>query len=170
MFGSNIMLIPITEKNKLNISCYFPRERFYDFYSGELINRDGEGFYNIIYKDYYKMPIFLRGGKITPFQLMDISNEELSQKEFSTKLLINQSIQIIISLDSNFQASGRIYLDNFYNTDARNKKIFYKMLISVSQRTTDASIFLKFILLNIKFLRIYLIILLIKLLFMVSQK
>jgi alpha-glucosidase (family GH31 glycosyl hydrolase) len=143
MFGSNIMLIPITEKNKLNISCYFPRERFYDFYSGELINRDGEGFYNIIYKDYYKMPIFLRGGKITPFQLMDISNEELSQKEFSTKLLINQSIQIIISLDSNFQASGRIYLDNFYNTDARNKKIFYKMLISVSQRTTDASIFFK---------------------------
>ena len=143
MFGSNIMLIPITEKNKLNISCYFPRERFYDFYSGELINRDGEGFYNIIYKDYYKMPIFLRGGKITPFQLMDISNEELSQKEFSTKLLINQSIQIIISLDSNFQASGRIYLDNFYNTDARNKKIFYKMLISVSQRTTDVSIFFK---------------------------
>ena len=143
MLGSNMMIVPIYEKNQTNISLYFPYEKFYDFYSGELINRNGEGYYNVIYKDYLKIPIFLRGGKITPFQLMDISENELSNIEFSTQLLLDKPIQIIISLDNNFQASGRIYFDNLNNTDARSKKIYYKMLISVSQRTTDVSIFFK---------------------------
>ena len=143
MLGSNMMIVPISEKNQTNISLYFPYEKFYDFYSGELINRNGEGYYNVIYQDYLKIPIFLRGGKITPFQLMDTSEDELSNVEFSSQLLLNKPIQIIISLDNNLQASGRIYFDNLNNTDARNKKIFYKMLISVSQRTMDVSIFFK---------------------------
>ena len=74
---------------------------------------------------------------------MDTSEDELSNVEFSSQLLLNKPIQIIISLDNNLQASGRIYFDNLNNTDARNKKIFYKMLISVSQRTMDVSIFFK---------------------------
>ena len=74
---------------------------------------------------------------------MDISENELSKIEFYTQLLLNKPIQIVISLDNNLQATGRIYFDNLNNTDARNKKIYYKMLISFSQRTLDTSIFFK---------------------------
>ena len=41
------------------------------------------------------------------------------------------------------QAQGRILLDDFITPDTKKKKSFYKMIINVSQRTTDISIFFR---------------------------
>ena len=52
-------------------------------------------------------------------------------------------IQLLIALDNNMQAQGRILLDDFVSNDSKKKKFFYKMLITVSQRTNDISIFFR---------------------------
>ena len=46
-------------------------------------------------------------------------------------------------MDNNLQAQGRILLDDFYSNDSKKKKNYYKMTITVSQRTSDISIFFR---------------------------
>ena len=55
----------------------------------------------------------------------------------------DKPLQLLIASDNNLQAQGRILIDNFISNDSKKKKNFYKMLIIVSQRTSDISIFFK---------------------------
>ena len=157
MLGSNILIEPIFQENITNLTTLFPEDKFYDFYNGNYINNIGEGYYNIFF-DKNKLPIYLRGGKITPVQLLDeyydiyINNNILSNKnnyEFNTDEILSMEkmkekpIQLLIALDNNMQAQGRILLDDFDTNDSKKKKYFYKMLITVSQRTNDISIFFR---------------------------
>ena len=157
MLGSNILIEPIFQENVTNLTTLFPEDKFYDFYTGNYINNLGEGYYNIFF-DKNKLPIYLRGGKITPVQLLDeyydiyINNNILSNKnnyEFNTDEILSMEkmkekpIQLLIALDNNMQAQGRILLDDFDTNDSKKKKYFYKMLITVSQRTNDISIFFR---------------------------
>ena len=157
MLGSNILIEPIFAENVSNLTTLFPEEKFYDFYTGNYINNLGEGYYNIFF-DKNKLPIYLRGGKITPVQLLDeyydiyINNNILNNKnvpEFnndgtlSMEKMKEKPIQLLIALDNNMQAQGRILLDDFVSDDLKKKKFFYKMLITVSQRTNDISIFFR---------------------------
>ena len=143
MLGSNIMISPIFFENVTNITCIFPEDKFYDFYTGEYINKNGDGHYQFSYEK-NKLPLFLRGGKVTPVQLMDESEEFLETNEnLSMDLMKTKPIQMLIALDSNFQASGRLLIDDLVSTDSRKKKTFYKMLITVTQRTSDMSIFFR---------------------------
>lgn len=141
--GSSIMLIPITTKNHTNCTVLFSDEKFYDFHSGEVINKNGEGQY-IIQTELMKMPIFLRGGKIVPMQLLDVPHEEFDQFPLlTTEQMKFKPIQILIALDANFQATGKILLDDFESLDSRNKKNYYKMIITASQWSMDMSIFFR---------------------------
>ena len=157
MLGSNILIEPIFAENVSNLTTLFPEEKFYDFYTGNYINNLGEGYYNIFF-DKNKLPIYLRGGKITPVQLLDeyydiyINSNILNNKnvpEFnndetlSMEKMKEKPIQLLIALDNNMQAQGRILLDDFVSNDSKKKKFFYKMLITVSQRTNDISIFFR---------------------------
>lgn len=157
MLGSNILIEPIFAENVSNLTTLFPEEKFYDFYTGNYVNNLGEGYYNIFF-DKNKLPIYLRGGKITPVQLLDeyydiyINNNILNNKnvpEFnndetlSMEKMKEKPIQLLIALDNNMQAQGRILLDDFVSNDSKKKKFFYKMLITVSQRTNDISIFFR---------------------------
>ena len=70
MLGSNILIEPIFVHNLTNITTLFPKDKFNDFYNGNYINDRGEGYYNF-FCEKNELPIFLRGGKITPVQLLD---------------------------------------------------------------------------------------------------
>ena len=157
MLGSNILIEPIFTSNITNLSTLFPENKFYDFYTGNYINNNGEGYYNILVEK-NKLPLFLRGGQVTPVQLLDefydiyITNNIISNKNiynFNTNEELNlekmktKPIQLLIALDNNLQAQGRILLDDFTTSDSKKKKIFYKMIITVSQRTNDISIFFR---------------------------
>ena len=154
MLGSNILIDPIFTHNLTNITILFPEDKFYDFYNGNYINDRGEGYYNF-FCEKNKLPIFLRGGKITPVQLLDeyydiyIGNKNLKNYEFNEENNLNMEkmktkpIQLLIALDNNMQAQGRILLDDFITNDSKKKKNFYKMLITVSHRTNDISIFFR---------------------------
>ena len=154
MLGSNLLTEPIFYSNLTNMTTLFPEDKFYDFYTGKYINKLGDGYYQVFYEK-YKLPLFLRGGKITPVQLLDelydiyINNNEnnfndnLFDNSLTMEKMKEKPLQLLIALDNNLQAQGRILIDDFVSNDSKKKKNFYKMLITVSQRTSDISIFFR---------------------------
>jgi len=155
MIGSNILIEPIFYSNLTNMTTLFPEDKFYDFYTGKFINKVGDGYYQVFFEK-YKLPLFLRGGKITPVQLLDelydvyLNNNEnnnfndnLFDDTLSMEKMKDKPLQLLIALDNNLQAQGRILIDDFISNDSKKKKNFYKMLITVSQRTSDISIFFR---------------------------
>ena len=160
MLGSNILVEPIFYSNLTNMTTLFPEDKFYDFYTGKHINKLGDGYYQVFFEK-YKLPLFLRGGKITPVQLLDELydvyikdsdqknnidnnfNSNLFDINLSIETLKDKPLQLLIALDNNLQAQGRILIDDFVSNDSKKKKNFYKMLITVSQRTSDISIFFR---------------------------
>ena len=70
-------------------------------------------------------------------------NDNLFDNSLSMEKMKDKPLQLLIASDNNLQAQGRILIDNFISNDSKKKKNFYKMLIIVSQRTSDISIFFK---------------------------
>ena len=156
MLGSNLLIEPIFYSNMTNMTTLFPEDKFYDFYTGKYINKMGDGYYQVFYEK-YKLPLFLRGGKITPVQLLDelydiyinnnnnenIFNNNIFDSSLTLEKMKEKPLQLLIALDSNLQAQGRLLIDDFVSSDSKKKKNFYKMMITVSQRTSDISIFFR---------------------------
>ena len=91
MLGSNLLIEPIFSENMTNITTLFPEDKFYDFYSRDYINYKGEGYYEIFYQT-NKLPLFLRGGKITPVQLLDEYYETYISNINNVNININDNI------------------------------------------------------------------------------
>ena len=89
------------------------------------------------------MPLFLRGGKITPVQLLDeyydtyirnINNNNININNnifncddiLSMEKMKDKPIQLLIALDNNMKAQGRILLDDFTTTDTKKRNRFIK--------------------------------------------
>ena len=154
MLGSNLLTDPVFYSNLTNMTTLFPEDKFYDFYTGKYINKLGDGYYQVFFEK-YKLPLFLRGGKITPVQLLDELydiylnnidnnfNDNLFDDSLSIEKMKEKPLQLLIALDNNLQAQGRLLIDDFVSNDSKKKKNFYKMLITVSQRTSDISIFFR---------------------------
>ena len=110
MLGGNIMVGPIIKSNERVKSTFFPsNEIFYDYYTfSKIENVNNENINIDIDAPLKKIPIFLRGGFITPIQ--EISNEEYN---ISDSDLIKKNINLIIALDNDYQSQGKIIFDNF---------------------------------------------------------
>ena len=146
MIGSSLMAVPVTEANVSEINVLMNEDKFYDYYTGEYVNKDGEGYYlSKVYSN--KLPLFVRGGKIIPQFLLE-KDEQIWEEMMAKDMLLTSSklkllpLQLIIALDSNFQANGYIYIDDFTSQDVK-KKIYYKMIITASQSTYDLSVFFR---------------------------
>ena len=115
MIGTNLMASPITKPNERKKSTYFPNELFYDFYTGELINPEGE-ILKEVDAPLDKMPLFARGGFITPIQQSNLDYKNLQEMRY-------QPIQLLIALDRDYQAQGKLMLDDGIS----NNKKYYLM-------------------------------------------
>ena len=115
MIGTNLMASPITKPNERKKSTYFPNELFYDFYTGELINPEGE-ILKEVDAPLDKMPLFARGGFITPIQQSNLDYNNLQEMRY-------QPIQLLIALDRDYQAQGKLMIDDGIS----NNKKYYLM-------------------------------------------
>ena len=137
MLGSNLLTDPVFYSNLTNMTTLFPEDKFYDFYTGKYINKLGDGYYQVFFEK-YKLPLFLRGGKITPVQLLDELydiylnnidnnfNDNLFDDSLSIEKMKEKPLQLLIALDNNLQAQGRILIDDFVSNDSKKKRIFIK--------------------------------------------
>lgn len=100
-WGDSILVAPVTEENSMSVSVYFPRDLFYDFYTGKPVIGQGKAvtLNNIAFDS---MPLFYKGGSIIPQRIASAN---------TTALLRQQNFEIVIAPNEFGKASGTLYLD-----------------------------------------------------------
>ena len=101
-YGPSLLVSPVTEENVTSVDFYLPKDTFYDFFTGEKVQGQGQS----ITRDnvnYTEIPVHIRGGSILPLRVDGANN---------TKLLRELDFDLLIAPDADGAASGRLYLDD----------------------------------------------------------
>ncbi|KAH7640942.1 alpha-glucosidase-like protein [Dermatophagoides farinae] len=100
MLGSALMISPSLEQDRSSIMVHFPKGRWYDFYSGQIVwnNDDGVAELSVV-----NINIHLRGGHMVIIQESSMTIEETRE---------NNGFQLYGGFDRHRQASGELYLDS----------------------------------------------------------
>jgi alpha-glucosidase (family GH31 glycosyl hydrolase) len=125
MLGSNIMVSPVIYPGDRKKKTYFPDELFYNLYNGKIMNPNGEGYIQVD-APLESLPIYIRAGFITPVQ--DTVGITMVNQ------LRNKPFEVIIALDSNFRAAGRIFFDDGFSDRTIVDKEYYRMDIIANMK------------------------------------
>ena len=101
-YGTSLMVSPVTEENLTTVSFYIPQDTFYDFFTGEKVQGQGQ----MVTRDnvnYTEIPVHIRGGSIVPLRVDGANN---------TKLLRELDFELLVAPDADGNASGLLYLDD----------------------------------------------------------
>lgn len=101
-FYGDILVSPVIEKGKTEVTAYFPKDLFYDYYTGKKFQGEGKA---VTLKD-IKMtdiPLHVRSGSIIA-RRMNSAN--------TTTELRKQPMELIIAPDRDNNAEGFIYADD----------------------------------------------------------
>uniref|UniRef100_A0A8C0L4M3 Maltase-glucoamylase n=1 Tax=Canis lupus dingo TaxID=286419 RepID=A0A8C0L4M3_CANLU len=100
MLGPAILISPVLENNKFQVSAYFPRARWYDYSteSGSV----STGQWKILNAPLDHINLHIRGGYILPWQ-EPAMNTHASRQKF---------MGLIVALDDNGEAEGQLFWDD----------------------------------------------------------
>jgi alpha-glucosidase len=101
-FGPSLLVSPVTDENSTSVTFYLPKDTFYDFFTGEQVQGQGE---NVTRNNvsFTEIPVHIRGGSIIPMRVDGANN---------TRLLRELDFELVIAPDADGKASGRLYLDD----------------------------------------------------------
>lgn len=101
-WGDSILVAPVTDENSTSVSVYFPKDTFYDFYTGKPVTGNGAAvtLSNVAFDS---IPLYYKGGSIIPQRIASAN---------TTALLRQQNFEIVIAPNTFGQASGTLYLDD----------------------------------------------------------
>ncbi|ORY06191.1 hypothetical protein K493DRAFT_252149 [Basidiobolus meristosporus CBS 931.73] len=103
LLGDSVLVTPVLEKGARDVKGYFPRGKWYDYYTGEVVaENSASGKYLTLDAPLDFMPIHLRGGCVLPLQRPSMTTDESRQNPF----------KLIVSLDEHQSARGELYLDD----------------------------------------------------------
>jgi hypothetical protein len=125
MLGTHIMVSPVITPGERKKKTYFPDEQFFNFYTGEAMNPEGEIIINVE-AGLGVLPLFVRAGFITPVQDADNSIVKVSDMR-------KKPIELIVALDANNRAAGRIFFDDGETNKTLKHKEYYRMDVVAGQ-------------------------------------
>lgn len=101
-FGKSLLVSPVTDDNSTSVTFYLPKDTFYDFFTGELVQGKGATVArnNVSFTE---IPVHIRGGSIIPMRVDGANN---------TKQLRELDFELLIAPDASGKAFGRLYLDD----------------------------------------------------------
>lgn len=113
---SGLLVKPVTEENANSVDIFFPaNERYYDFTSGHVadvppvaLSEAGKLSRTVSLED---IPMYVKGGSV--FALRD-------RYRRSSKLMKADPFHLVVGLDANGVASGKLYLDDGESYDYKN--------------------------------------------------
>lgn len=101
MVGDALLVKPVTTAGATHSEVYFAgNEKWFDFYDGQV--KRGPGVQSVP-SPAYKIPVYQRAGTIIP---------KREKPRRSSKEMENDPFTLVIAVDSNGEASGRLYLDD----------------------------------------------------------
>ncbi|KAL4237199.1 hypothetical protein ACF0H5_005579 [Mactra antiquata] len=101
LWGQALMIVPILEQGQLEVSTYYPADRWYDFYNGDIIESTGMSQVREVNIS-SKIGLYVRGGNILPMQ-KPANNTSFSRKN---------PFKLLIALDESSTATGDLYWDD----------------------------------------------------------
>lgn len=134
MWGDGLLFIPVLHENKTSVTGYFPPGTWY-----HLINRttfvgsetkDREVTVDVPLTD---IGIFVRGGAILPMQEPKLTTTE--QRKTS-------SLKLLVALDSNGKADGKVFWDDGDSFDTINIGRYNLLKFSASDRNLTSNVVL----------------------------
>lgn len=133
MWGSGLMFSPVLESGVSSVTSYFPAARWYNYLTNQEQTKTGTQV--SLDAPLGTIPIHIRGGTVIPTQKSDVNTEKSRHHPHG----------LIIALDADQQASGRLYWDGLdtvdplstgdyalFEFDARNNKMSTSMTGSSS--------------------------------------
>ncbi|XP_031791831.1 maltase-glucoamylase, intestinal [Piliocolobus tephrosceles] len=128
LLGPAFLVSPVLELNARNVTAYFPRARWYDYYTGVDINARGE--WKTLPAPLDHINLHVRGGYILPWQEPAL-NTHLSRQKF---------MGFKIALDDEGTAEGCLFWDDGQSIDTYGKGLYYLANFSASQNTMQSHI------------------------------
>ena len=101
LFGSSVLVSPVTEENTTSVTFYLPVDQFYDFKTFAPVEGRGENVTADV--PYTDIQLHIAGGSILPLR---------SKSAMTTKALRKEPFNIVIAPSANGTASGSLYLDD----------------------------------------------------------
>ncbi|XP_049750058.1 maltase-glucoamylase [Elephas maximus indicus] len=130
LLGPAFLVSPVLEPNARNVAAYFPRARWYDYYTGVDINARGE--WKTLPAPLEHINLHVRGGYILPWQ-EPAQNTHLSRQNF---------VGFKVALDDQGAAEGCLFWDDGYSIDTYENGNYYLANFSASQNTMKSHIIL----------------------------
>eukprot|EP00830_Metopus_es_P009817 TRINITY_DN19443_c0_g1_i1.p1 TRINITY_DN19443_c0_g1~~TRINITY_DN19443_c0_g1_i1.p1 ORF type:complete len:197 (+),score=14.56 TRINITY_DN19443_c0_g1_i1:30-593(+) len=133
LYGKSILVTTPIQKHQGSYSVYFPNANWYKFPSGEIYssyNRNrSQGVILQVTVSSDRANIFLRGGSIIPYQ------DAINLKIRNAEELKETPMSLIIALDENSQASGRMIADDGVSKDTIERKKYRHYSYVFSNKT-----------------------------------
>ncbi|XP_046491044.1 lysosomal alpha-glucosidase-like isoform X1 [Neodiprion pinetum] len=123
LWGSSLMIIPVLEENKVEVTAYIPRGPWYDFYTKAFMF--STGFNHTLKAPMDTIPLMIRGGSILPAQTPSVTTTQSRKKKF----------ELLVALDENGFASGELYWDDGDSLDSLENYQFRWLSFTVQNRT-----------------------------------
>ncbi|VEN33506.1 unnamed protein product, partial [Callosobruchus maculatus] len=121
MLGDNILARPVFEPDVKEVNVHLPGKGLYWYrIDGKSVKAYEGGTDTKINVENGESPVFYRGGSIIVTRDRDV----MSTEEGSTLPLT-----VYVNLDKNFEAAGRLYNDDGYSFDYKQKKFLYAHLM-----------------------------------------
>ncbi|XP_029334199.1 maltase-glucoamylase, intestinal isoform X3 [Mus caroli] len=127
LLGPAFLVSPVLEPNARNVTAYFPKAQWYDYYTGADINSTG---WTTLSAPLEHINLHVRGGYILPWQ----------QPALNTNLSRKKPLGLLIALDENKEARGEMFWDDGQSKDTVAKNIYLFSEFSVTQNHLDVTI------------------------------
>ncbi|XP_077637215.1 maltase-glucoamylase [Crocuta crocuta] len=128
LLGPAFLVSPVLEANARNVTAYFPRARWYDYYTGVDIKARGE--WKSLPAPLDHINLHVRGGSILPWQ-EPAQNTHLSRQKF---------IGFKVALDDEGTAKGWLFWDDGQSIDTYGRGLYYLANFSASQNMMQSHI------------------------------
>ncbi|XP_013975431.1 maltase-glucoamylase, intestinal isoform X1 [Canis lupus familiaris] len=128
LLGPAFLVSPVLEPNARNVTAYFPRARWYDYYTGVDIGARAE--WKSLPAPLDHINLHVRGGYILPWQ-EPAQNTHLSRQKF---------IGFKVALDDEGAAKGWLFWDDGQSIDTYGKGHYYLANFSASQNMMQSHI------------------------------
>jgi len=128
LWGSALMIVPVLEEVKTDVSAYLPDALWYDFYT--LASVAGGGTRHTLSAPLDTIPLLIRGGSIIPTQTPNTTTTESRTNDF----------ELLVALDKDGHATGFLYWDDgdSLNTYADRRYNLLNFTLAHSQLTGSA--------------------------------
>lgn len=130
LLGPAFLVSPVLVPNARNVTAYFPRARWYDYYTGVDIKARGE--WKVLPAPLDHINLHVRGGYILPWQ-EPAQNTHLSRQKF---------LGFKVALNDNKTAEGWLFWDDGQSIDTYEKGLYYLAHFSAAQNTMASHVIL----------------------------